>query len=59
MFWQKKTRFAEGMLIGLAVGGVVASGAEMMMNKDIRKSLGKCLARKAGMIKAAINSMGK
>lgn len=59
MFCKKKSHFLGGMLIGLAVGGAVASGAEMMMNKSMRKQAGRCMNRAAGMVKAAFNSMVK
>lgn len=49
----------EGMIVGLAVGGAVASGAEMMMNKNMRKRAEKCVSRAAGAVKAAMSNMTK
>ena len=59
MFFQKKSHFLGGMLVGLAVGGAVASGAEMMMNKSMRKQAGKCMTRAAGVVRAAVSNMVK
>ena len=59
MFCLKKSHFMEGMLIGLAVGGAVASGTEMMMNKNMRKRAGKFVTRAAGAVKAAVSNMMK
>ena len=53
MFCLKKSHF------GLAVGGAVASGTEMMMNKNMRKRAGKCVTRAAGAVKAAVSNMMK